>query len=252
MSMVMADDAAGDTGVQRGQSIEAVTVSSAGRAESLGTPPSKCVDAGHTPLCSPDSIVIATVKVTIFKRNTSGPEKTAPPAVSPTKQLQRPEEGAPPKPDDRVRLVAGICRSSSLPPQKPQSDQAPQDKCRRRDRTAAIALDDSHHLELVGTVTDAMVQTFDKHERFEALRFLSRRRRGVPMRINSEKMAKRKSSLAALMHEGKHGAGAAESDDDDDDESDDADVFIMPASPRHLSALDVAGKVQRGFRASMV
>ena len=92
-----------------------------------------------------------------------------------------------------------------------------------------------------------MIQTFDKHERFEGLRYLSRRRRGVPIRANSEKLEKRKHSLTALMNEGKQTTGACVEYNDAND-----DVFISSPGSRQISAPEIAVKVQRGYKTSVL
>ena len=113
----------------------------------------------------------------------------------------------------------------------------------------AIAIGDDTHLAVLDLVNQSMVRVYDKHERFEALRYLSNKRRGVSQlsSTSADSLTQRKASLTALLREGKtHQPG----DDDDDD----ADVFTTAThtAPHRLSAADVAVLSQRVHRSSLV
>ena len=99
------------------------------------------------------------------------------------------------------------------------------------------------HLKLIDLVTKSMSQIYDKHERFQSLRHLSRLRRGLPLYLDSDGLTKFKTSLSSLLNEHKH-ADEAEADDDDD-------VFLDPV-PARLSASEIAEAAKLAQRNSFV
>ena len=110
-----------------------------------------------------------------------------------------------------------------------------------------MALTDEEHVKLMDRLAKFMGQTFDKHERFEALRYLSRMRRGLPVHASHEESEQVKASLTALFSEGKHDTA----DTDQTDESDaDGDVFL-PVHHRRLSVSAVQKNAKRSTRLSM-
>ena len=132
-----------------------------------------------------------------------------------------------------------LARSNSLPSVEKSTS--------RRGRSTAIAIGDETHLTVLDLINKSMGQTFDKHERFEALRYLSNKRRGMSQRSSAsgDVITSRKASLVALLNEGK-----AKTEDHDAEES---DVFVTePATPKQLSAVEVVALSRQAPRLSLV
>ena len=102
-----------------------------------------------------------------------------------------------------------------------------------RGRIASISVGEDAHLKLIDLVTKSMSQIFEKHERFESLRYLSRLRRRLPLHLGSSGIDQFKATLNAIQSESHHQHTGYDSNDDD--------VFITPAQG-HMSASEVASK----------
>ena len=109
-------------------------------------------------------------------------------------------------------------------------------------RRKAVALEDHEHLKIVEKITTFFDKTYDKHERFEALRYLSRRRRKLPINKTHTEAWLLRVTLNVLFKEGKRGQH--------DELSSNEGAFLPPR--RKLSAVDIAKKDQRNMRITFV
>ena len=118
-----------------------------------------------------------------------------------------------------------------------------QQQKRKRGPKAAIAVGDESELQLIDLVTKSMGDVFDKHKRFESLRYLSRLRRGLPVHLDSTGLLELQDNLHALFNEHKA-----------KDDSKEGSVFIPRPSPTkdRLSASDIVVVAKTSPRLSLV
>ena len=115
----------------------------------------------------------------------------------------------------------------------------------RRKRIEAVDVDYEVHLKLIDMVAKSMSQIYDKHERFEALRHLSRLRRGLPLHLGANELIRFNAALHSLLSEHKSSSGDAGDDDN-------ADVFLPSTQKTCMSVSKIAAKARDSARSSLI
>ena len=145
--------------------------------------------------------------------------------------------------DIGVKETSSGNATKTLVPPRPQTA-----KCTSisRNRLHATALPDEDHKHLIFAINTVLLQNFDKHERFEGLRYLSKVRRGQLKIQPRDDLCRSKASLAYLLSERKSRSCGNDGDCSEVDES----VFL--STPRRQGASEIAAIVKRGVISSSV